>query len=109
MLTSASLVPRVLAADDDQTSSVNIVEPDFRPAQSWTYVPGNLTVPVGIPIIWTNTGAVAHTVTADDGVSFDSGNLDPQATFSFTPDSPGTLAYHCAFHPWMTGAFTVTS
>jgi plastocyanin len=65
-------------------------------------------VPAGATITWTNAGAVAHTVTADDGVSFDSGGLDPQSTFSFTPDSPGVFAYHCAFHPWMTGSVTVT-
>jgi hypothetical protein len=56
---------------------------------------------VGATIIWTNTGAVAHTATADDGASFDSGNLDPHATFSFTPDTRGTFPYHCTFHPLM--------
>lgn len=64
---------------------------------------------LGATVTWTNTGAVAHTVTADDVTSFDSGNLDPQATFSFTADLPGTVTYHCTFHPWMTGTLTVTS
>jgi plastocyanin len=68
----------------------------------------DFTAAVGATITWTNTGAVAHTVTADEAASFDSGNLDRQATFSFTPDTPGTFASHCTFHPWMTGSFTVT-
>jgi plastocyanin len=45
--------------------------------------------------------AVAHTVTADDGTSFDSGSTDPKAAFTFTPTAVGTFAYHCTFHPWM--------
>jgi plastocyanin len=102
------LPPEALAEDDEQTPQVTIVEPAFRPPQEWAYTPNDLTVAVGTTISWTNTGAVAHTVTADDGVSFDSGSLDPQSTFSFTPDSPGTFSYHCAFHLWMTGSVTVT-
>jgi plastocyanin len=102
------LVPRALAAADEQSSQVSIVEPAFRPPQEWNYTPDDLTAVVGATITWTNTGAVVHTVTADDGTSFDSGTLDPQAIFTFMPDTPGTYAYHCTFHPWMKGSFTVT-
>ncbi len=108
MLGVLLLVPQALGAVDDQGSQVNIIEPAFRPPQEWNYTPSDFTAVVGATITWTNTGAVAHTVTADDGASFDSGNLDPQATFSFTPDTPGTFSYHCTIHPWMTGSFTVT-
>ena len=97
-----------VAQDDESGAQVSIVEPNFQPAQAWTYDPNDLTVDAGTTITWTNTGAVAHTVTADDGVSFDSGNLDPQATFSLSLSSPGTFTYHCSYHPWMTGSFTVT-
>jgi len=108
MLGGVLLLPPVLAAADDEASQINIVEPAFRPPQEWNYTPNDVTAAVGATITWTNTGAVAHTVTADDGPSFDSGNLDPQATFSFTPDTPGAFPYHCTFHPWMTGSLTVT-
>ena len=102
------LAPQALAAADDNGSQVNIVEPAFRPPQEWNYTPNDLTVAVSATITWTNMGAVAHTVTADGGASFDSRNVDPQATFTFTPDAPGTFPYHCTFHPWMTGSLTVT-
>lgn len=105
---SATLV-QVYAQDADQGTGINIVEPPFQPPQQWTYDPADITVSQGATVTWTNTGAVAHTVTSDDGASFDSGNLDPQASFSFTADTPGTFSYHCAFHPWMTGTLTVTS
>jgi len=97
------------AQDDTQATQVNIVEPPFRSPQQWNYDPNDVTVSVGTTVTWTNTGAVAHTVTTDDSATFDSGSLDPQAAFSFTPDSPGTFTYHCTFHPWMTGTLTATS
>jgi plastocyanin len=108
-LASPFVALSAFAQDDTQVAQVNIVEPPFQSPQQWNYDPNDVTVSVGTTVTWTNTGAVAHTVTSDDGASFDSGSLDPQAAFSFTPDTPGTFTYHCTFHPWMTGALTVTS
>jgi len=59
-------------------------------------------------VTWTNTGAVAHTVTADDGTSFDSGTIDPKAIFTLAPASTGTFVYHCTFHPWMKATLVVS-
>jgi plastocyanin len=87
---------------------VLIVEPAFRPPQEWTYAPAQVSVKVGTNVDWTNTGAVAHTVTADDGKSFDSGSIDPHASFTLSPPVAGMFAYHCSFHLWMTGELTVT-
>lgn len=88
-------------------AAVGIVEPPFKPPQSWAYEPSALTVKVGSTVTWTNSGAVIHTVTADDRKTFDSGVIRPKANFSFTPSSPGTFAYHCVYHPWMKGVITV--
>jgi hypothetical protein len=46
-------------------------------------------------------------VTADDG-SFDSGPLAPRASFGRTFPSAGLFTVHCAIHPQMVGAVTVT-
>jgi plastocyanin len=102
------LVAQATLADEAPAARVSIVEPNFQPPQVWGYDPAEMTVPVGTMIIWTNTGAVAHTVTAEDAALFDSGSLDPQSLFSFATDSVGTYTYHCSFHPWMTGTITVT-
>jgi plastocyanin len=51
---------------------------------------------------------VAHTVTADQETTFDSGTVDPRAVWSFTFSSPGTFDYHCTFHPWMKGTVSVS-
>jgi plastocyanin len=88
---------------------VNIVEPPFRQPQEWTYAPTEVSIKVGSTVVWNNTGAVAHTVTADDGQAFDSGTIDPKARFMFTPQAAGTFAYHCTFHPWMKATLVVTS
>jgi plastocyanin len=68
----------------------------------------DLSVNVGATVTWTNSGAVVHTVTSDDGASFDSGTIDPKADFTFEPASTGRFEYHCTFHPWMKAALVVT-
>ena len=89
-------------------AQVQVVEPALQPPQAWTFSPTDISVKSGQTVTWTNTGAVAHTVTADDGASFDSGSIAPGATLSLTPSAAGTFAYHCTFHPWMKGTLTVT-
>ena len=44
-----------------------------------------MTVKPGTKVTWINTGAVVHTVTADDGKTFASENMAAKATLSFTP------------------------
>ncbi len=71
------------------TTAVTIADDLFTPKQ--------LTVTAGTTVVWTNTGARSHTVTADNG-SFDSGTLSPGATFSRQFNTPGTYPYYCIFH-----------
>ena len=94
---------RTVSAD---AVAVQIVEPSSN-FMTWTYAPNSATVAGGDVVTWTNVGASTHTVTADDG-SFDSGVLEPGAQFTWTPSGPGTVAYHCTFHPWATGTIVVT-
>ena len=54
----------------------------------------------------TNTDSSPHTWAADDG-AFDSGSIAPGGAFEFTFAEAGTFAYHCNFHPSMTGSITV--
>jgi plastocyanin len=109
LFASAALGPQISRAQETQTTGVTIVEPEGGTPMDWAYAPNELTVTVGTPVTWINTGAQPHTVTADDGVSFDSGNLDSQVAFNLTPESPGAFTYHCTYHPWMTATLTVTN
>ena len=72
------------------------------------FVPSSLMVTPGTTVIWVNKDIASHTVTADDSL-FGSGTLPPGGAFAMTFPSAGLHAYHCAFHPWMTGTINVTS
>lgn len=109
LFASAALMPQIGGAQEIQTIAVSIIEPEGGTPMDWAYDPSELAVTVGTPVTWFNNGAQPHTVTADGGVSFDSGNLDSQVAFSITPDSPGVFTYHCTYHPWMTATLTVTN
>jgi len=50
---------------------------------------------------------VAHTWTADGG-AFNSGLIQPGASYSFMFTRSGTYRYHCAIHSFMTGTVEVT-
>jgi plastocyanin len=75
----------------------------------FAFAPATITVPVGTKVTWTNQDSTDHTVTADDGNAFDSGNIANGATFSFTFTTAGTFPYHCAIHPSMTARVIVTT
>lgn len=74
--------------------------------KGFAYNPASIDVPVGTTVTWTNNDTTAHTVTQDGG-GFSSPTLNPGETYSFTFDKAGTYAYHCEFHPNMTGTITV--
>jgi plastocyanin len=80
------------------SADVSVVDFAFEPATVGLGAGGTVT--------WRLAGAAPHTVSAVDG-SFDSGMLQPGATFSHRFDEPGTYRYACAFHPQMTGTIEV--
>ena len=75
--------------------------------QNFSFQPGSLTIDAGDRVVWTHRDNATHTVTADDGTTFDSGNLEEDDTFTLTFASPGTFPYHCEIHGSMHGTITV--
>lgn len=73
---------------------------------NFAFSPASITVKAGTKVTWTNKDSTTHTVTSDTGV-FNSGNLAPNASFSFTFSNTGTFTYHCSIHPSMTGSIVV--
>jgi len=68
---------------------------------------GPTTVAAGTTVTVVNMDSVAHTVTADDGTSFDV-TIDAGGTGTFTaPAKPSDYDYHCTFHPSMHGSLDV--
>jgi YVTN family beta-propeller protein len=90
-----------------------VVQPWTMPAESavniskFAFSPASITISAGQSVTWTNSDPVAHTTTSDDGMSWDSGNLSPKATFSTTFSRPGTYTFHCDVHPFMQGTVVV--
>ena len=70
------------------------------------FSPSTLNVSVGDTVTWTNKHTMTHSATADNG-TFDSGNLAPGETYSFTFDTAGTYTYKCNIHSSMTGTIVV--
>jgi len=100
LLASMALVATVSAAP---TPDQNVTIDNFA------FTPGDVSVPVGATVGWTNAQAdVRHTVTSSDG-TFDSGILSPNDTFSFTFTQAGDLSYQCEIHPSMRGIIHVLS
>lgn len=96
------------------TPSGSTVEVGMSRSGAYTlfFTPQTVTISVGTTVIWTNRTNIPHTVTSDDGKSFDSGMANPITagmTYSFKFTKPGTYKYHCAIHPeMMTGTIIVT-
>jgi plastocyanin len=68
-----------------------------------SFTPAREDVLVGDTVTWHNESVRAHTVTADDAGSFDSGRLAAGSTFAHRFTTPGAFAYHCTLHAGMTG------
>jgi plastocyanin/sugar lactone lactonase YvrE len=88
------------AGADDMHTTVAVEIKDYA------FTPPTLTVPAGTTVTWTNNDAVPHTATASDA-SFDSGNLNPGQSYSFTFATPGSYPYACQYHAGMTGTIVV--
>jgi plastocyanin len=64
------------------------------------------SVSPGATVTVDNQDGTAHTVTADDGKSFD--DQAANGTSSFTaPTKPGSYPFHCTIHPSMHGTLVV--
>jgi plastocyanin len=73
---------------------------------NYAFAPKALTVRAGTTVTVVNTDNTAHTATASLG-AFDSGTLKPGQSTHFTVNKPGTYAYICQFHAFMTGTIDV--
>jgi plastocyanin len=93
--------------------AVSIPKGAGNPSGAPGYSPDMITLVMGLnaTVTWTNDDTVPHTVTANNmtaGVPvFDSGNLNPGQSFTYTFTTSGTYLYHCDYHSWMTGTVVV--
>lgn len=72
-----------------------------------TFIPAEVTVPVGSTLWWINQDLVLHDVISLD-LSIQSPLINPGASWSYTFNQPGRFAYVCDLHANMEGVITVT-
>jgi plastocyanin len=80
-------------------------------AQDFQFAPTTLSVAPGasVSLAVTNTGAVAHSFTADSpSVSVDVPAGESRSV-TFTAPASGGMAFYCRFHPRMQGTITLTT
>ncbi|WP_072691113.1 cupredoxin domain-containing protein [Rhodococcus marinonascens] len=93
-------MPMSAPADADQAAGPEIVVDDYMFTVSGSFTPGET-------VTLRNNDTVEHSVTSDNGDLFDI-EIKPGATATLTvPDQPGSFAFHCRYHPFMMGSFTV--
>ncbi|MFF7472613.1 plastocyanin/azurin family copper-binding protein [Streptomyces sp. NPDC008092] len=77
--------------------------------KNFAFSPATLKVRVGTTVTWTNQDTDAHTVTSTGpGGPLHSPAMATHATYSHTFTRPGTYAYLCTVHPFMTATVEVT-
>ncbi|WSP59069.1 cupredoxin family copper-binding protein [Streptomyces sp. NBC_01241] len=78
--------------------------------KNFAFSPAKLTVKAGTKVTWTNTDPDTHTVTSKQGSGgpLKSKGLATNDTYSYTFTKPGTYAYYCTIHPFMTATVEVT-
>lgn len=75
--------------------------------RNFRFLPGTITVKAGARITISNRDSPTHTVTSDDGSSFDTGDINPGSSTTITVDRTGRIPYHCSIHPFMHGTIVV--
>ncbi|MCB8874194.1 cupredoxin domain-containing protein [Acidisoma silvae] len=98
---AAAMLTGALAIPLAQAATVTVTVDDY------TFSPASVTIHPGDTVTWQNKDSVPHTATALDGKSFDSGTIDPDASWSFSFKAPGSYPYRCSIHPDMRGAVNV--
>jgi plastocyanin len=112
LLLAAALTVALLAAGCGQSNSVTFQGQELHPQ--------TITVPAGTTITWTNQDPGPNTVTSDNAKvpataltsppqpgAFNSGPIEPGASWSFTFKTPGTYHYSCLIDGYINGVVIV--
>jgi plastocyanin len=72
----------------------------------FSFEPGNLRVPVGATVTWTNEDSAPHDATAR-GADWKTDRLSDADSDTLTFDEPGDYDYYCSIHPNMKARLVV--
>jgi plastocyanin len=72
------------------------------------FTPSAIKVASGATVTWTNQDGTDHSVIFDGGAAANTGTVGAGVAKAVVmPTAAGTYAYHCGFHPTMTGTVQV--
>jgi len=74
--------------------------------EGFLFQPGNLEVPVGATVTWTNEDSAAHDATSRNG-DWQTERLSEGESDTLTFDRPGEYDYYCSIHPSMKARLVV--
>lgn len=92
LLSWSSSLDAAAAAPRPVTHTVTIEAMSFQPSM--------LTVKTGDSVVWVNKGWFPHTATSETG-GFDSLEIPPDKSWTYTPKTKGEFPYVCTLHPTM--------
>ncbi len=106
VLPAPSTLPPAPTAPQASPAPTQQKESAFVTITDQGFSSNTLVISRGSTVRWINTGKERHTVTADSGL-WDSGQIEPGATYTITFAKPGTYQYHCENHKGMAGTIAV--
>lgn len=99
---SSLSVANATSASNRITGNIQYIPANTDPAtiymKNGAFSDRYLFILLGTTVTWINNDNMPHTVTADNE-SFDSGDIQPGASFSYTFTALGQFSYHCRYHP----------
>jgi LPXTG-motif cell wall-anchored protein len=75
--------------------------------EDFQFSPATVSINIGDPVTWTNSGSEPHNAVADDG-SFETAILESGDSETVTFDDAGSFSYICSIHPEMKGTVEVS-
>jgi plastocyanin len=94
--------------DETQGAAIAVSQPKTHTVtiEATSFKPESLTVAAGDKVVWVNKDPFPHTATSTSG-GFDSGNIEPDKSWTFTAIKKGEFGYICSLHPTMKAVLKV--
>jgi len=106
-LLSSATFYRVVAASQQSTHKLVHAKIVVSASAVGAYNPKTIVVHLGDRVAFRNSSSAPHTITADHGRAFDSGNIAIGKTWTFTAKHAGSFSYYCVYHALMHGKIVV--
>ena len=105
---SMAFVPTTINAfsKESEKTATYTVNPTIYISKGGGFDPANYWVVPGATVTWINTDQQSHTVTSNEG-EFNSGDIAPGSSYSYTFTGKGPHSYYCSYHPEEAGTIHV--